>query len=151
MASTNSMETIPQISKEILAHDFQNAFKGKLEDAAIESINKQILSDKSSYPATGSINENPVFFQLQISVQNGKTFNGIGYGSTAIGIGGFSGEVQTDDIDLLYANTASMHFNYALSYTGVFFFDKNATLLGVFLSGAIASFPGLGGGSGSWS
>ncbi|WP_371682978.1 VapA/VapB family virulence-associated protein [Flavobacterium sp. H122] len=155
MANQNGTENAVQqeVSKEIIAHDFHVAMKGKLEDAAIESAKKQILKAATqSYPARGSVASFMFYLQFQIEIQNGgKTFNGKAGGLTTPGGGALYGDVYTDDINRLYANTVSFQFNCTPVYTSLLFFDGNSNLLGHFQSGSVSTVLGVGGGSGSWS
>ena len=141
-----------EVSREIVAHDFQTAMTGKLDDATISSVKKQILSASTAYPANGSVASMIFYLQFQVTVKNGgKTFNGKGGGISSPGGGALFGDVYTDDINRLYANTVSMQFNCAFAYTSILFFDKSSNLLGSFQSGSVSTVAGVGGGSGSWS
>lgn len=152
MSNENGVGTSPQVNREIIAHDFQAAMNGKLDDKTISSVKKQILSATTSYPANGSVASMIFYLQFQVIITNGgKTFNGKGGGISSPGGGALFGDVYTDDINRLYSDTVSMQFNCAFAYTSVLFFDKNSNLLGSFQSGSVSTVAGVGGGSGSWS
>lgn len=141
-----------EVSREVIAHDFQNAMQGKLDDKTISSVKNQILTATTAYPANGSVASFIFYLQFQVTIKNGgKTFNGKGGGISSPGGGALYGDVYTDNINLLYSNTVSMQFNCAFAYTSILFFDKNSNLLGSFQSGSVSTVAGIGGGSGSWS
>ncbi|MGH2665554.1 VapA/VapB family virulence-associated protein [Flavobacterium sp.] len=140
-----------KVSREIIAHDFHTAMTGKLDDKVISSVKKQILTASTSYPATGSVVSMIFFLKFQVTVDGGETFNGKGGGISSPGGGALFGDVYTDDINLLYANTQSMQFNCAFAYTSILFFDGSSNLLGSFQSGSVSTVAGIGGGTGSWS
>jgi hypothetical protein len=151
MSVTNGVETLPQISKEIIVHDFINALKGKLDDEIIQTANKQIQTVMTSYPAVCRIINTGIYSEIQVAITNGKTFKGNSGIYYPNGNGVVQGQVNTNDIDLLYANTVSMMINITPVYMGISFFDKDSNLLGMFIGSAVATIVGVGGGNGTWS
>ncbi|WP_136666535.1 VapA/VapB family virulence-associated protein [Flavobacterium sp. H122] len=151
MSNINGLETVPQVSREIIAHDFQNTLSGKLDNVVIDTIKKEILSATTAYPAICSFIDSFFYLQLQITITNGKTFNGHASGSNSIGTGGMAGQVNTNDIDRLYADTVSMQLLFTIAYSGVAFYDKDANFLGIFIGPAVGVPSGSGSGPGSWS
>ncbi|WP_300565921.1 VapA/VapB family virulence-associated protein [Flavobacterium sp.] len=155
--SNNENGTVQQVqnkvNREDIANDFQTAMKGKLDDQAISSVKKQLLAATTSYPANGSVASFMFYLQFQVTITSsgGKTFNGKAGGISTPGGGALFGDVYTDDINRLYANTVSIQFNCAFAYTSILFFDGNSNLLGHFESGSVSTVAGVGGGTGSWS
>lgn len=153
MANQNGTESTVQenVSNEIIAHDFHVAAEGKMDNQAISSVKKGIVAATSSYGANGSVASMIFYLKFQVSVKGGKTFNGNAGGISSPGGGALFGDVYTDDINRLYANTVSFQFNCTPVYTSLLFFDKHSNLLGHFQSGSVSTVLGTGGGSGSWS
>jgi Rhodococcus equi virulence-associated protein len=86
-----------------------------------------------------------------VNVTKGKSFNGNAGGVSSPGGGALFGDVYTDNIDNLYANTVSFEFQVTPVYLSILFFDGNSNLLGHFQSGAVSIVTGIGGGTGHWS
>lgn len=145
------MNTQPNVSKEIIAHDFKNSLHGKMEDAQLEKATNTILTTANSYPATGSVASLVFYLQFQVNIKGGKTFDGKAGGISSPGGGALFGDVYTDDLNALYANTVSFAFQSTPVYLSIQFFDKHSHLLGHFQCGAVSTVIGTGGGAGSWS
>jgi hypothetical protein len=146
------METKPIIDRKVIAEDFAARAAGKLEPEKIDSAVKTLLAATTTYPATGSVASFIFYLKFQVQVKNGgKTFDGNAGGLTTPGGGALIGDVYTDDINALYANTASFEFNATSVYTSLLYFDKNHNLLGHFQAGSVSTVNGIGGGSGAWS
>jgi len=145
------MNSQPAVSKEIIAHDFRNTLHGKMEDAQLAKATNAILTATNSYSATGSVASLIFYLQFQVSIKGGKTFNGKAGGVSSPGGGALFGDIYTDDLNALYANTVSFSFQSTPVYLSIQFFDKHSNLLGHFQSGAVSTVAGVGGGSGDWS
>jgi hypothetical protein len=65
--------------------------------------------------------------------------------------GALFGDVYTDHLPNLYANTVSFEFQGTNVYLSILFFDGNSNLLGNFQARAVSTVTGIGGGSGHWS
>jgi hypothetical protein len=146
------MSPTPKVDRK-LAEDFKTAFKGKVGDEVIASVGAKLSSAAlTSYPANGSIASIVIWMKCQCTVKNGgKTFNGNSWGIAFPGGGALIGDVYTDDINALYANTVSFALTATPVYTAFYFFDKNHNSLGSFQAGSVSTVGGTGGGSGSWS
>lgn len=151
MENTSNVETNQQVDKSIVAHDFHVAVQGKMEDQSIASAKNSIAATTSSYGANGSVASMIFYLKFQVGIKGGKTFNGDAGGISSPGGGALFGDVYTDDINNLYANTVSFQFNCTPVYTSLLFFDKHSNLLGHFQSGSVSTVLGTGGGSGKWS
>lgn len=146
------METKPTIDRKFIAEDFAAHLAGKLGIEKINSAVKTILETTTHYPATSSVASSIFYLKFQVQVKDGrKTFDGNAGGILTPGSGALIGDVFSDDIDDLYANTDSFQFDATSAYTSLLYFDKNHKLLGHFQSGAVSTVNGIGGGSGKWS
>ena len=145
------MTTHNPVSKQILAHDFVTSAHGKLDQDTIGAAVKALTADTSTYPANGSVVSMIFYLKFQVNVSGGKSFNGNAGGISTPGAGALFGDVYTDDINALYANTVSFQFTATPVYLSLLFFDNNSNLLGHFQCGAVSIVTGVGGGSGHWS
>ncbi len=134
------------------ADDFKASFKGKVADEVItNTVNKLLKVGATAYPATGSVASIVIWMRWQVQVTKGKQFNGDSWGIAFPGGGALFGDVYTDDIGALYANTATFAFTATPVYTALYFYDSNHNLLGSFQAGSVSTVTGTGGGNGSWS
>ena len=140
-----------QVNKQLVAQDFAANAKGKLPQAQIDSISKSLLADTASYPATGSVASLIFYLKFQVNVTGGESFNGSGGGLSTPGGGALFGDVYTDDLNALYANTVSFQFTVTAVYCSILFFDGSSNLLGTFQAGSASTVLGTGGGKGHWS
>jgi hypothetical protein len=145
------MSSATKINPEIIAEDFRSAMQGKLPEDKISSNVEALLAPQTAYPENGSIVSFIVYLQFQVNITNGKSFNGKAGGLATPGGGALFGNVYTDDINRLYANTVSFAFTATQVYLAIYFFDGNSNQLGTFQSGAVSTVFGPGGGTGSWS
>ncbi|HXH96948.1 MAG TPA: VapA/VapB family virulence-associated protein [Gaiellaceae bacterium] len=145
------MGTADLATRELITRDFSSSMAEKLEPELIEEAVQRIRAATASYPATGSVVSFIFYLQFQVTVKGGKTFNGKAGGVSTPGGGALIGDVYTDDLEALYANTVSFEFNATPVYTSLLFFDGSSKLLGHFQAGAVSIVAGLGGGSGDWS
>lgn len=132
-----------QVTKQLVAQDFAANAKGKLTQAQIDSISKSLLANTTPYPATISVADG----KLQVKVTGGETFTGNAVG---ISIPPSPGDVYTDNIANLYANTVSFQYQATAVYLSILFFDGGSNLLGSFQGGAVPTVT-AGGGKGHWS
>ncbi len=91
------------------------------------------------------------YLKFQVNVTGGESFNGNAGGISTPGGGALFGDVYTDNLPNLYANTVSFEFQGTNVYLSILFFDGNSNLLGNFQAGAVSTVTGIGGGSGHWS
>jgi len=142
---------------DVVAEDFARQFAGHLPQSAIDStvaLLKRVskgASATTAYPATGSIASAIIWMSCKCTITGGKSFDGDSWGIAIPGGGALFGDVYTDDINSLYANTKTFALVAAPGYTNFSFFDGNAQSLGVFHAGAVSTVSGTGGGKGSWS
>jgi hypothetical protein len=136
-----------------VADDFVKHFKNKLEDDKLDEIVAQLTADDTeSYPAHGAVVSMIFYFQVQVDIDDTEdSFNGSGGGVSTPGGGALIGDVYTDDLDSLLANTVSFECNMTSVYTSVLFFDSDSNLLGNFEAGSVSTTNGIMGGTGSWS
>lgn len=148
------MSTQPKpvpIDRKVIAQGFEKQAKGKLPPQQIEEITRGIMADVASYPAHGSILGLFVYYRITVQVDGGKQAVGNAGGVGSVGGGALFGDVYTDDLNALYANSVSFAFEATPLYVSVQFFDSNGHLLGHFQSGAVSMVTGAGGGTISWS
>lgn len=143
----------PGTSTDVIAQDFTEAMRGKLDDETIASAVSGISAQaaQAGYAANGSVASLIFYLQFQVNVSGGKTFNGKAGGLSSPGGGALFGTVYTDNLDRLYSNTVSFEFQGTPVYLSILFFDSSSNLLGHFQAGAVSTVVGTGGGSGSWS
>jgi virulence-associated protein len=145
------MSTNTQVNREQIAQDFCAAVGGKLEQDKVDKAVSALSAATTSYSASGSVASFIFYLQFQVNVSGGKSFNGKAGGLTTPGGGALIGDVYTDDINALYANTVSFEFQATPVYVSLLFFDSSSNLLGHFQAGAVSTVAGVGGGSGGWS
>jgi hypothetical protein len=153
MSTTPSNQEQPGADWNAIAQDFKTKYSGHLEEpqmtAAVTAI--QASAANTAYAANGSVASLLFYMQFQVSVNNGKTFNGKAGGIAVPGGGALFGTVYTSDINALYNNTKSFQFTCTPVYTSLIFFDGSSNVLGTFQAGSVSTVTGTGGGSGSWS
>ncbi|MEH1905990.1 MAG: VapA/VapB family virulence-associated protein [Nostoc sp.] len=145
------MSSTSTVNKEIIAHDFLVSVHDKLDKDKIDAAVKSISATTSKYFAEGSVTSYAFYLKFEVNIDNGKSFDGKAGGLSSPGVGALFGDIYTDDLNRLYANTVSFQFNATLVYLNINFFDKHSNFLGHFQSGGISTVLGTGGGSGSWS
>jgi hypothetical protein len=136
-----------------VAEDFRLNWEGKLDGAKLENAAERIeAEDVTAYPAHGAIVSMIFYLKVQVTVdEDQEEFNGSCGGAATPGGGALIGNVYTDDLAALYANTTTIELNATSVYTSVLFFDDDSNLLGNFEAGAISTVNGIAGGSGEWS
>ena len=139
------------IDRKVIAQDFAAYAKGKLPQPQIDSITKSLMAETNSYPATGSVASLIFYLKFQVQVKGGETFNGNAGGIASPGGGALFGDIYTDNLANLYANTVSFSFQGTPVYLSIQFFDSHSNLLGHLQAGAVSIVTGVGGGSGRWS
>jgi hypothetical protein len=139
------------VDKKHIAQEFATRAKGKLEAAKVDAITKTMLATTTSYPANGAVASMIFYLKFGVTIKGGESFNGNAGGLSTPGGGALFGDVYTDDLAALYANTVSFEFQATPVYLSILFFDGNSNLLGHFQSGAVSIVTGIGGGSGHWS
>jgi hypothetical protein len=147
------MSTVPKpipIDRKLIAQGFAAQAKGKLPQQQVETITRAMMAEVASYPAHGSIIGAIFYFRFTVTVDGGKTFTGNAGGLGSLGGGALFGDVYTDNLANLYANTVSFSFEGTPVYMSLQFFDGNSNLLGHFQCGAVSTAIGVGGGSGGW-
>jgi hypothetical protein len=147
------MSALSQIKadRNLVAHDFAQAASGRLPADKLDAAVHAILAAAQKIPATGNLVGAIFYVKPQVTVTNGKTFNGNGGGIFTPGGGALFGDVYTDDLNRLYAKTVSFQITSTPVYCSIVFFDSDSNALGSFQSGGISTVTGTGGGSGSWS
>lgn len=139
-------------TKNLIAQQVAISSHRKLEPEQIEANSHAILSARDAYGAKGSVASLVFYLKFQIEISSGgKTFDGKAWGVSFPGGGALFGDVYTDDLDRLYADTESFQFTGTPVYFSVVFFDADGNALGTFQAGAISTVIGTGGGGGRWS
>jgi hypothetical protein len=145
------MSTAPKVDKKQLADDLKTILKGKIDDSTIANILKGVPeASNTAYPATGSVASLVFYVKCQCTITGGKTFNGSIWGLAFPGGGALFGDVYTDNISALYANTTSFVLTATPVYTAFYFNDKYGNGLGSFQAGSVSTVVGGGGGGGYW-
>ncbi len=143
-------ETIT-VSKEELAQEYASLVEGKVPQNTINSGVQVLAAQTTAYPANGSIASMIIYMKCQCTIKGGKTFDGDAWGISIPGGGALMGDVYTDNINALYANTTNFDLIATSVYTTFIFKDKNGNVLGSFQAGSVSTVNGTGHGSGSWS
>ena len=133
------------------AEDVRGAVGDLVEPPRLAELQQQAAAADTGYSANGSVWSAVIYMGWQVQVSGGKTFNGRSWGIAFPGGGALFGDVYTDDIDALYANTETFAFTATPVYTALYFFDSDHSLLGHFQAGSVSTVTGTGGGSGGWS
>jgi hypothetical protein len=141
------------VTKETVASDFAERFRGKFRQDKIDAAVEVILKTSNRHPADGSVVCLLFWCQYSTAIKGGRQFVGNSGGIGGIGGGALWGDVYTDNLYRLYYNTVSFEFNATPVYISLLFFDGNSNLLGHFQSGALSAplIVGVGGGTGKWS
>jgi Rhodococcus equi virulence-associated protein len=141
----------PEVSRESVVNDFRKHMQGKLDDAKLDAAAQAMTAAMTAYPASAYAIS--LVFYMRVEVQlNGaaQKFSGNAGGVGQPGAGGFFGNVYTDDLAKLYAQTRVFEYHGTYVYTGVTFWDDDSNLLGHFEGGGLGIMVGVGGGTGSW-
>jgi hypothetical protein len=150
-------DSITDIDRNTIAGDLRELLAGHRPQEVIDSAVAHFSSASetaatTAYPANGSVASLIVYTKCQCTIKNGgKTFNGSAWGVTFPGGGALMGDVYTDDINKLYAQTSSFTLVATPVYTTFIFTDSNGNTLGSFQAGAVSTVGGVGGGGGNWS
>ncbi|MFC0184084.1 virulence-associated protein [Pseudarcicella hirudinis] len=141
------------ISKTSLVSEVSSALQGKVSDSVIKSTAEVLAAQTTAYGANGSIASLVFYMKCQCTItgSGGKTFNGSAWGVSFPGGGALFGDVYTDNLNALYANTVSFTLVATPVYTTFIFNDVHGNALGSFQAGAVSTVSGTAGGSGSWS
>ncbi len=139
------------IDRGLIAQNFAAYVQGKLTQPQIDSIVKSLSANTTAYPATGSIASFVFFLKFQVTIRGGEAFNGNAGGASSPGGAALFGNVYTDNLANLYANTVSFEFQGTPVFFSILFFDSSSNLLGHFEAGAVSTVIGVGGGKGHWS
>jgi len=147
------MSTTMPVGIDTVTTDFASAVAGKLDDAKVQAIVQQLKAATTAYPANGSVASLIFYLQFQVNItaQGGRSFNGKAGGVSSPGGGALFGHVYTSDLSNLYASTHSFQFTGTPVYLSLIFFDSHSNALGTFQSGGISTVLGTGGGTGHWS
>lgn len=144
------MNASQTIDTRVIANDFRNAMHDKLEPGQIEEAIQALIVNRKAYPVTGSVASRIFYLQFQLDVADGMTFDGDAGGAASPGGDALSGRLYTEDLERLYRDTVSFEYQSMPIYLSILFFDRNNTLLGHFMSGAVSIVTDIGGGKGSW-
>lgn len=149
-------DSVETASRADVAADFASHFDGTLPDHVVANAvahlqSAPLAATTTAYPANGSIASIVIWMKCQCTITGGKTFDGSSWGIAFPGGGALIGDVYTDDLAALYANTQSFALAATPVYTSFVFFDGNHNSLGSFQAGSVSTVAGTGGGSGSWS
>ena len=156
------------------AKDFEQEFKGKLDDeklqqmlGAIKSVEVPVKvgtpesditvsTDDTSFYCDGAVMSAVFFFKFQLNVKvDGRKweFNGKAGGASLPGGGALFGTLfiaSGHTVKELLNYTDGFWFVCALTYTSVYFYDDENNFLGHFQSGSVSTALGCGGGKGGW-
>lgn len=153
-------DTVTEIDRAQIASDLRDALEGKLPQDVVDGMvahfataPKAEAAATTAYPANGSVASLILYAKCQCTVLNGgKTFNGSAYGISTPGGGALRGDVYTDNINGLYANTTDFVLLATPVYTSFIFQNATGQTLGSFQAGAISTVvtPVMTG-SGDWS
>lgn len=157
-----------------VAKDFEQEFKGKLEDDKLQLMLEQICSvteiaegdiddvvvvksgDATSFYCKGAVVSAIFYLKFQLNFEmDGRSweFNGKAGGASTPGGGALFGTLfiaADHTVKELLKYTDGFWFMCTPTYTSVYFYADDNDFLGHFQSGSVSSVLGSGGGKGSW-
>ncbi|MBL0888742.1 VapA/VapB family virulence-associated protein [Myceligenerans indicum] len=147
------------MDRNLIAEQFSARMAGRLDQQKIDTAVRAIRTTTTAYPASGSVASLIQYLTVEVQIQNGKEFNGVGGpGATSPFGAAMYGYVHTEDLSRLYAKTEMYEILVTSMYASIMFFDGDANFLGYFGSGALTiesgsaeGAVGVYGGKGSWS
>ncbi|MBL0888741.1 VapA/VapB family virulence-associated protein [Myceligenerans indicum] len=152
MVDETVRRTDSAVDRNRIAEEFATRMAGRLDQAKIDAAVRLIRATSTSYPADGSLASMIFYLKVWVNIKNGgKEFEGDCGGVGTPGGGALFGDVYTDDLNRLYAETETFELNAASVYTSIVFFDGDGNALGNFQSGSVSTVAGIFGGKGSWS
>lgn len=152
MSAAHPLTTPTPIDRHMIARDFREMAKGKLQAAQIDSIAEALVANVAKYPANGAITSLGIWVpKIQVNINNGKSFNGSGSGLLTLGGGVLIGDVYTPDINKLYADAVGWWGVFTNVYAAVQFVDNSGNQVGTFQAGAVSTVTGHASGTGHWS
>ncbi|KAI5058776.1 hypothetical protein GOP47_0026946, partial [Adiantum capillus-veneris] len=148
-----AMSPVIMVSKEVLCNDLRVALHGKVDEDTLKASVLSMQRASSQFFVSGGLVSAIFYVTLGLSGRGSasKKFEGRGGGLFTPGGGSIIGTLFTDDVDKLYANTATFQFNSTPVYFNINFFDGSSNLLGHVQAGAVSIVTGIGGGRGQWS
>ncbi|KAI5058775.1 hypothetical protein GOP47_0026945, partial [Adiantum capillus-veneris] len=153
MSLEQQQAPVIMVSKEVLCNDLRVALHGKVDEDTLKASVLSMQRASSIHLVSGGIVSAIFYVRLDLSVRGSasKKFEGRAGGVFTPGEATIIGTLFTDNVDMLYANTASFQFNSNPVYLTINFFDGSSNLLGYVHAGSISIVTGIGGGSGQWS
>ena len=133
-----------------VAKELAAALQGKLPQDKLDAAVAALKAPATTYPCISTIICLIFYMRVAVAITGGKSFSGNAGGICLPPGGTGGGDVYTNDINKLYADTASFALVTAAAYLHVSFFDKDHNLLGTAECGG-AYTAGATGGTGSWS
>lgn len=134
---------------EKIIEDLNSKYRGKGEDAALDEAIASLKKGQSKYHATGTVLFALFYNRVTVDYEK-KHFVGHGGGIGSVGGGALVGDIYTDDMDKLLANTKRYQVTSSLGYAYVLFLDKDSKVLGSLQSASISLGGGVCGGAGCW-
>lgn len=147
------MKAASNVDRRLIAHDFQNATHGKVDEKIVQSAIAELLDDTATnmYAASCGVASLAFFVKFKLNcTHDDKTFDGTSGAVASAGPGMMWGTIYTKDIDRLYQHTHAFEWQGTYVYMSILFFDHHHNLLGHFQSGGASTIIGMGGGTGSW-
>jgi hypothetical protein len=146
-----------------LADSAEGWMRGKIDDAEVDKVVAAITAhdaaaaqtapSETTDDVTGTVVCAFFYWRITLDAPVFKHYLGNAGGLGNLGGGGLQAGRLTGypTLEHLYDTATSFQFNSAAVGLNVNFFDKNATLVGVYIGAGLGLCLGTGGGAGSWS
>jgi Rhodococcus equi virulence-associated protein len=147
----------PEVSRETVVEDFRKRMEGKLSEAQIDAAAEAMNAATTKYFAMFVPISLIFYVRVEVLIQDpAKLSTAPVFGGDAGGImpilpiGGFAGDVYTEDVNRLFTKTRVFETQILVVYSSVVFFDENWNLLGHYQGGGASTNLGVAAGTGTW-
>jgi hypothetical protein len=136
-----------------IGEGFRRSVKGILSDEKIEEVLADLHAAETTYSAAGGLGGFLFYMHIGMDVYVGgrnHMMDADAGGFFGFGASRLDGQLRSSDFPRLFAATRSIHFEIAIPYASILFFDAGSNFLGHFQGVAAGTQVGIGGGSASW-
>jgi hypothetical protein len=132
---------------------YGDKFKKEQLEENVSSLEK-LLGAEKTYPAEADIVSFVIVQKVSLTTYGGDKKKDLCFATTGGactgGFGVTGGDIYTDDMAGLLANTAWIGFAAAAAYLHIDFYNKDHKIIGHFEGGGLSSVIGGGGGAAGW-
>ena len=136
-----------------IGEGFRRSVKGILSDEKIGQIIAELNTAETSYTAAGGLGGFLFYMHIGMDVYvsgRNHSMDADAGGFFGFGASRLDGQLRSSDFPRLFAATRGIHFEIAVPYASILFFDSGSNFLGHFQGTAAGTQVGIGGGSASW-